>query len=286
MNLDTLLAFKFLEKKAGREIPLDYYEEQEPENLFQVLENSKEAFNFFLFRADRGTENLLNNLIRHFSFHYVGMDTTGKGREIHIYKLRDKKGNIVEAQSTYDNEHNRYAAYKDCTVFINGKKVLKADYKLISGSALKIYYFVERYLPSELKNYKEPIARTSGTLKASGIVNDPKNPIVSFTFGRFKRSGRGKEGTLAELLPTLSSVTANNIERVAEILGITWDKLYVYNLDNEAMVAAIGKSADGRDFMYDKYGSGMGGYSVVRSGRTKVNASTVLGGSILLADFQ
>lgn len=122
--------------------------------------------------------------------------------------------------------------------------------------------------------------------KASDIVKDPTSPKVEFTFGRINRSGKGIEGDPNTLIESVAARTAENIRTVGQVLGITWEKMYIYNLNDEAMVAVFGKTADGKEFMYDKYGSGMGGFSKVRSGRSVVNVSTVVGSRVKAQDFQ
>lgn len=116
--------------------------------------------------------------------------------------------------------------------------------------------------------------------KASDIVKDPKSPTVTFSYGKIKRSGRGAEGKPEDLYKYLSVTTESNIQALGKMLGITWEKMYIYNLKDEAMVAVFGKDEKGREFMFDKYGTGQASQTYIRLGTKVAQVSKVLAGNI------
>lgn len=175
-----------------------------------------------------------------------------------LLKLQDASGNVAEM-----------------VIGMRGLvRSLSVNNKNYTGSLSKIN---PRILKRLLKNYdpsKEPTREKS--IPASQIVRDPSSPEVSFTYGRISRSGRGKEGTWSEIAPHLTTTTYDNIENVGKKLGIKWEKAYIYNLKDEAMVAVFGKDKKGNEFMFDKYGAGQAGQTRLRLGTKNVQVSSIL----------
>lgn len=179
---------------------------------------------------------------------------------LNLIQLQDRFENRVEILLTGSKSQEEY-------VSINGRKF---------QSNIRITH---NLLKTHLKGYTpDPPKERTGPLKASEIVKDPSSPIVSFTYGRISRSGEGKEGTWSEIAPHLTSITRNNVENVGEKLGIKWEKAYIYNLQDEAMVAVFGRDKKGNEFMFDKYGAGQAGQTVLRLGTKKIQVSKVLAG--------
>lgn len=175
-----------------------------------------------------------------------------------LLKLQDAFGNVAEM-----------------VIGINGLvRSLSVNSKNYTGSLSKIN---PRILKRFLKGYSpsKEIAREK-LIPASQVVRNPSSPIVSFTYGRISRSGRGKEGTWPEIAPHLTDITYDNVENVGKKLGIKWEKAYIYNLQDEAMVAVFGKDKKGREFMFDKYGAGQSGYTALRLGSRRINVSSIL----------
>lgn len=177
--------------------------------------------------------------------------------------------NLIELQDRFENKVEILVTRGDTVEYIsiNGRKF---------QSNIRITH---NFLKTHLKGYTpDPPKERTGPLKASEIVKDPSSPIVSFTYGRISRSGEGKEGTWSEIAPHLTSITRNNVENVGEKLGIKWEKAYIYNLQDEAMVAVFGRDKKGNEFMFDKYGAGQAGQTVLRLGTKKIQVSKVLAG--------
>lgn len=145
-----------------------------------------------------------------------------------------------------------------------------------------IYQFIEdrdgRTLP---KDYAKK-------LKIAGL------PDVSLYFGkRIVRGGPGVEGTYEELKDQLTPHSRQQVEDVANSLGITWDRMIVYyeidssggSLYTNKLFAILGKDKEGKEYMYDRAGTGAGAYSKVYSiGGTKMPASQAI--SRTPADFK
>jgi hypothetical protein len=91
------------------------------------------------------------------------------------------------------------------------------------------------------------------------LMNDKNSKDLHWRIGRKNRGGFGTEGNAEDLIPLLSSATMSNIERVTTKQNITWDKMIVFDNNGAINLVIHGKTPEGEDIYFDKYGYGQGG---------------------------
>ena len=131
--------------------------------------------------------------------------------------------------------------------------------------------------------------------KLAGLITEAREliyidelPEVSLEFrtrlntktSTIRRGGPGFEGNYEQLKDKLTNYSRQATEDVARRLGITWSEMIVYYSGRNKLFAIVGRDNEGRYYMYDRYGTGMGAYSKIRpeSGPAE-NVQTFLGGN-------
>lgn len=100
------------------------------------------------------------------------------------------------------------------------------------------------------------------------LMNGPQSKEVFWAIGRKQRGGTGIQGKAKDLIPSLSGVSQDNMERYAKQAGVTWGDMMVF--DNNDAINIIAKSnerdQDGNFTYFDKFGYGQGGGSRIFTG--------------------
>jgi len=98
-------------------------------------------------------------------------------------------------------------------------------------------------------------------LRLSQVIDREQQP-VSMDIGTRKRGGLGVKGEYKDYAPTFSTAAQNNLASIAK-KGIEWKDFIAYRFNNngDANFVVRGVSKDGRNYYYNRYGSGMGGAS-------------------------
>jgi len=180
-------------------------------------------------------------------------------------------------------------------ITINPWSIVPKALSIISAegeASLKaIMYSLEDISPTKLQQINAKLftndekEKPTAALDLKTIFRTETLPEVSITFGRITRGGNGLKGKYKDLAPSLSKIGQDNLATTGDKLGVAWDDMIIYNREGTILYAATGKSADGKEFMFDKAGIGAGGYSKIYSGKTKVNASDVYSGFKTADDF-
>lgn len=231
---------------------------QIPDKLFTFLGNLKQSLGISWKKAvvslEEGGYSYLKSM-PHFSKNYYILGEDEKGRP------------LLFCNSSINYKNILYSPKKNMFVnFLIGNKFLTVEKK---------QEIFDRLFPEDATTVKTK----STAIKASDLVNDPRAKVVSFTWGRLSRSGKGVEGSPKELLPSVPGPTRESINALSQKESITWDKMYIYSLHGDAMVAVFGHTPDGTEIMYDKYGYRAGAYSKVRTKTGNTEASAIINGN-------
>lgn len=102
------------------------------------------------------------------------------------------------------------------------------------------------------------------TVKAVNIrtlMTGPQAKEVYWKIGRKTRGGFGIQGKAKDLIPSLSGVSQDNMIRYAEVGGVTWGDMMVFDYYGAINIIARSneKDQEGNYTYFDKYGYGQGG---------------------------